>query len=566
MNDKKNGDEGQQETRNAETEGTVEAQTEQKKQSAQAAKTSRQTKTKTSQKETWTKEQMVSNQESEEAVECFGRLKVRVFVRDCADGYSEKNGLWDAERSQPLRDVEVALTGRKKLLICQATDEDGWAVFPDIPIDEYEANLPERYGYEAIKPQSIKIDDGTVATLEIGYIPKAARVEVYSYYFDEDGEECGLPAIIDVGEGDSRFCIKTSPRGRSEETLINCPGLTTFIARSVEQGGCTWQPRSSRVSAFLAPGRNKVLRIPYERQPGQIQVAAILKYEAEDRSEPIPANFYLYVGDSTLANPIQTLKTEGLLQPKVFRGLTENRYTITAQAPKQFRGMAIESADLFEGKQTIDLSCGDQNVMVKFLFQPCLGNVAGLVIDGTCGKGLAGVPVYADDGLSIRQIKTTDANGVYIFPNLSSKEITVGLVDTKVDLDDKSWEAEGQTAYRVSITPATMTQIPLLRLVPEETGIYGTAISSQGKPRAFVKLDIIFEDGELYLTVTTDEHGYYDVPVPHSGNYFVGVRVDPNVLAPRENWYPVMVNSKAECNLTNDDSVSLNSDGKEKRR
>lgn len=489
----------------------------------------------------------------DEPEECFGRLRAHLFAYRCTDGEGEFQPEYPTISAT---DVTVTGEGYNQ---CHATDPAGWADFEEVLVGhEYRVSVPELPGYEAIADKTVAIQESGPMILEFGYVPRSATLKVTTYvdvepgdHDLEEGKEPDRPPLdtyIDIyGDGGYIECVKASEG--SGEATIECPGLLTIEARPALYQRCQVRPANNSFMVSLEPGGELELPIPFVPNLGQIQAAAFLVQEVDGKTRrtPLGATISIHPGLNTLNDPSFTIKTHGRV-PATFRGLAKGHHTIAVDATATMPEMAIEAYDPPGGVRTIYLECDQRWDVLEFLFRPCLGKVSGMVVDGTCGEGLADVElvIYAADGTGQSHTTHTGPGGIFFFSQLTpDKKHIVELALPKFDLAGKTWEVEGETFHEVVASASKITQVPPFSLVPEETFIYGVVKNGQGQPRPFAKLDVFFENGDFYRATMANEYGQYRVDVPRSGKYFVGVRSAPNTQAPPSRWQLVTVNSGA---------------------
>jgi hypothetical protein len=298
------------------------------------------------------------------------------------------------------------------------------------------------------------------------------------------------------------------------------PAITMTSGRKLQLGD------NYPYMAQLDAGGNAFVAIGYRDQLADLRLVAYLEQETRGKIERVPlpdVDFLIYQGSSASANVYRQVKGNGSV-PAVASGLQPNEYTIVAAA-KSYLGQSIEPKFPVGGAVHYPLSAGQMSNNLEFIFRPCPAQVWGSVVDG-CGVGVEGVGVTLTptDQSCPPRTAFSDRSGHFSFPEVPRGTHVVSIPQARIrSSDSTAWEVS-QTAkagHTISVNGGGAIPVPALQLAPEVHKLSGSFSDMNGRPLAYLPVDIEGFNGDVVAKVLTDEHGKWEWIAPEPGTYYV---------------------------------------------
>ncbi|HLK66075.1 MAG TPA: carboxypeptidase regulatory-like domain-containing protein [Bryobacteraceae bacterium] len=480
-----------------------------------------------------------------EDAECAGALSVKVW----AYGDCDSEGPYRAE-DELLANVEVILYSATGFVDSRRTSSLGVVMWRDIAVGRYWVTAAVKGSYKgpvtflgkderplaSREPNEFPIH--VIARAEeivgLGFQPLPATIKGFTYLdANRNGDPAGqrrinnVPVVFTMGD-QPLDCVKTNNDGCFEKEITRL-GCITISPRSPIRAGnrILVLPDSGPIAVRTDPGQIYEVPIQYVERLGGFQIIARLAQQVHGKTvvTPLPGvTFSLYRGLSASGDVLRSLTTSGAV-PGLFSGLPASDYTIVASGPTAFQGQAIDLVNPAGGVHHHILGPGQEDHVVEFLYRPSLGRILGSVIN-LRGAALVGITVTLTSSAtgSLPRTATTDHAGQYQFLDVVPGIYTVSVESEVVRAHDGSdWEVpeSAQAGQVVSVSSGAPVAGPTFQLTPEVHKIIGTFTGPDGKPLAFLRVDIQDNAGNVQAKLQTDQTGYYEWIAPVAGVYYV---------------------------------------------
>ncbi len=532
-------------------------------------------------------------------VEILGSIGDTIFFDANGDGiYNPVDG------DEPLDDVVVILTDADGNQISTLTDEDGYYLFPDLPlgtytVDVYANSLP---GYVSDTPSADPESDGNNTstttltadtpndpTQDFGYPPVTGSIgDTIFHDADHDG-------VYDPDAGDF-------PLPNVEVILTDSNGMTTSVMTD-ENGNYLFEdlPMGNytvSVNPDSLPDGKDVLPTADPDNDGNNTSSVTLTPDTPDNHDQdfgytdyvaptgaIAGNVTEDtdgdgVGDTPIAGVVLQLfnggsdmitTTTDANGDYLFTDVLPGEYVVVEVQPDGYANVTEvdggDDADHADNGVTnsipVTVSPNETDTGNDFVEELIISSISGNVTEDSDGDGMGDTPIVGvvlellDSDGNVVQTTMTDGGGNYLFTDVAPGAYTIseqqpaGYDDvTEFDGGDDADHADNGIINNIPVTLDEGENDTGNDFVEERPGaITGTVTEdindddSGDVPIAGVTVHLLDEEGSIIMTTTTDENGEYAFTNVSPGNYTVVEEQPDGMLDVTPNSIPVTVTS-----------------------